>query len=369
MRFIVKNIHSIESIDVDLNGIIAFGGLNGSRKSTVLEMIFHSLYIYNKDSASIIREFIKDSDIYRYSEIVLDEEINIDFSDPNEALEQYNKIESKIRHLLNLSDDESEFFFLDHMKNLKNSGITYSQVLKEYLKRETLKRFRKYDFSEEGIVQLIDNNQIVFQVKKEDGLLKADFNTLKFETNDVKSNSVNFRNQFSNLRNASRDFINDISETDINFAVDSVIPDYDVTYDKDRNSIRLTKDGITFPESRAATGLKVFIYLDMLIKSNNLEEGDFIILDEPDVHLHTKWQKKLVELLNQLSNNGIIVIFSTHNELTITKLIEYSKDKTKIYHLYECSEKIGVVKVSNTILDPYENELLVSLGQEYYEYT
>ena len=85
-----------------------------------------------------------------------------------------------------------------------------------------------------------------------------------------------------------------------------------------------------------ATGIKYFGIFQVLSQNNYLNENTILILDEPEVHLHPKWQLKMAELIVELVKNGVKILVNSHSPYMIEALQRYSQiaqleDKTNFY--------------------------------------
>lgn len=105
---------------------------------------------------------------------------------------------------------------------------------------------------------------------------------------------------------------------------------------KDRDFKYMKNDGKSYGSINIATGIKSFGILQMLIKSGLLDDRSLLILDEPEVHLHPKWQLKMAEFIVKLVKNDISVLVSSHSPYMIEALKRYSEvekieDKTNFY--------------------------------------
>ena len=79
----------------------------------------------------------------------------------------------------------------------------------------------------------------------------------------------------------------------------------DINYkDKEDNSI---------PLSLTAMGISNIGLIDLLIRNNIINKGSFLIMDEPEVHLHPKWQVIMAKLLYKIAKNGANIIIATHS--------------------------------------------------------
>lgn len=86
-----------------------------------------------------------------------------------------------------------------------------------------------------------------------------------------------------------------------------------------------------------ATGLKAFVILKTLLENGSLEEKGTIILDEPEIHLHPKWQLVLAELIVLIHKVfNMHILLNTHSPYFLRAIEVYSMkyevdDKTKYY--------------------------------------
>lgn len=85
-------------------------------------------------------------------------------------------------------------------------------------------------------------------------------------------------------------------------------------------------NGKIFDSLNTATGIKAFGIIQMLIKSGIIDQRSLLILDEPEVHLHPKWQLKYAELIIELVKNDINVLVTSHSPYMIQALVKYAKD-------------------------------------------
>ena len=74
-----------------------------------------------------------------------------------------------------------------------------------------------------------------------------------------------------------------------------------------------------------ATGIKSFGILQVLLDNNRLTPTSLIILDEPEVHLHPKWQLKMAEIIVELVQSGVKVLVNSHSPYMIEALERYGE--------------------------------------------
>lgn len=93
-----------------------------------------------------------------------------------------------------------------------------------------------------------------------------------------------------------------------------------------------------------STGLKSFAILKKLLIDGVIKPNDLIILDEPEVHLHPKWQLLFAELIVLIQKEfNIHVLLNTHSPYFLNAIEVYTanygvKDRCKFYLSYEQNE-------------------------------
>lgn len=93
--------------------------------------------------------------------------------------------------------------------------------------------------------------------------------------------------------------------------------------------------------SNIASGLKNILVIQRLIKNGSLRKGDILIIDEPEVNLHPKWQVMFAEVLVLLSKEmSIKILINSHSPYFIRaiecKMAKYEVlNKGKFYLMQE----------------------------------
>lgn len=125
----------------------------------------------------------------------------------------------------------------------------------------------------------------------------------------------------------------------------------------------------TFELPNTSTGLKSLGIIQLLLENRKLKENSYLIMDEPEVHLHPEWQVKLAQILVLLVKDLNVNLFiNSHSPQFIEAMEVYSikyglRDETNFYLTKkdENSEKYNVEKIK------YDNlyELYNNLGDPY----
>ena len=115
-----------------------------------------------------------------------------------------------------------------------------------------------------------------------------------------------------------------------------------------------TKKGVDFSIGQLSEGEKCTLALvgDLARRlaianpqrDNPLEGTGVVLIDEIDLHLHPKWQLKIVPLLQRIFP-GIQFIFSTHSPKVLGEL----DDSVSIFELKEEDDEIQIVKIRNLL--------------------
>lgn len=116
-------------------------------------------------------------------------------------------------------------------------------------------------------------------------------------------------------------------------------------FDKKNNQFLFMKDdGKSLPlqPSNVASGIKSFGIIQLLLKVDELNKQKILIIDEPENHLHPKWQLFFAHLIVKLVKDKIPVVLSTHSPYFI-QAIKYYSQKEEIssrvkYYLADIDE-------------------------------
>lgn len=126
----------------------------------------------------------------------------------------------------------------------------------------------------------------------------------------------------------------------------------DVFWDKSKGYV-IQRKGLSGPLklANASMGVKAVALLQILVESGLLHAGDFLVLDEPEIHLHPDWQliyAEAVVLLYQVL--GVRVLITTHSPDFIQALYlfarKYNVEKVLSAYLTEGSRQSKIVKVA-----------------------
>ena len=102
------------------------------------------------------------------------------------------------------------------------------------------------------------------------------------------------------------------------------VVDGELSYDKSLRNFVFKRDSENISIKNTASGIKVFGLLQILLANEFITKNTLVVFDEPENHLHPKWQLKLAEVLVELVSQGVYIIVSSHSPYMIEALERYS---------------------------------------------
>ena len=152
----------------------------------------------------------------------------------------------------------------------------------------------------------------------------------------VPYTTLHTKDLFDKLKSFNYEFyLDDGFESNIKNEISSII-DGEIIYDDEEKDFVYIKLGEKIPIKNTATGIKSFAIIQLLIDSGFINRTSILVLDEPEIHLHPKWQLLYAKIIVLLSTNDIPVLVTSHSPYMIEALKRYSdleniKDKTNFY--------------------------------------
>ena len=132
---------------------------------------------------------------------------------------------------------------------------------------------------------------------------------------------------------------------------------------KDR-ALYYRKDGVLYPPINVASGLKSFGLIQILLETNAVNENKILIWDEPENHLHPKWQIALASIFVEMAQNGIPILISTHSPYFVQGIryfaAKYEVGKYVNYYLAEKEEDSSLAVIRDVTTDL--NQIFVKLA-------
>ncbi len=128
----------------------------------------------------------------------------------------------------------------------------------------------------------------------------------------------------------------------------------DGEFQKDNfGNFKYNKQGQKIELKNTAMGIKYLGLIQILENHNYLYDGQILILDEPEVHLHPKWQLEMAKIIVKLVKNGVKIVVNSHSPYMIEALELYSS-KQKINNNFYLAEKKDEYAIISDVTDNLE---------------
>lgn len=385
MIFKIKNFGKIAEASIILDGITVICGNNNTGKSTIGKALFsfyNALYDYKSRIAD--RKYIELMDF-----------ISINLNSP-------------IKHFSRFNDDNSMSFITSH------EGKYSVEELKDYIELHFSLKVTKeklaplvnnlnaseIDILNEYVFRYFNNimNNQIKRVNSANGrcTVTAEFkgskNNLKFTSQKCDCNmeepiahkayyinspfSLDYLNRRGvakfgmtqldkNVVDAILQAQADITEDSMANILDSVINKKDLEDVRnvlkqaytgntriDQGMYFYIEDGVSFDFRNISAGLKSFALIERLLETGVLKRKDVLILDEPEIHLHSEWQIIYAELIVVLQKKfDLTILLVTHSFQFLESLTffmkKYGISNRGNYYIPESTDK-GIVMKNNT---------------------
>jgi predicted ATPase len=387
----IENLGMVDRANIEVNGITIIAGDNNTGKSTIGKALFA---IFNAlcNSEEKIKDLRKQELNKNIKRICMDyfdkEDLPINLFEMTRRLprnlsnlltEHKNiDIEDKIQSIINHYQIEiTEESLKDLQIKIKNSvdkimNVSETDLQKEFLQRYFLEVFNEQINSLSNVNSIMD---IVLTIKDRDIKIKfSNDRCIKLEVpykilheafyiddpfiiNSLNTKSLSipfYRGRYFSVE--QRHLIDSIEKYDrlknenvfaSLFAEKSLEEIYAILNDvvegnilfQDNNNISLQSKKFNKPINinNLSTGLKAFVILKILLERNILKEKDVLILDEPEIHLHPKWQMQYAQIIVLLQKFfDLSIIVTTHSADFLAAIEYYAKkhkniDKCKFY--------------------------------------
>jgi len=418
MQLTVENIGIIKKADITLDGLTVIAGNNDTGKSTIGKILFSiikSISRYKEDleedKEKNIRLLLDRIYFILRRKINFNENITLkEMFYPISFMEDINKngieaVDSRInfidRHdigmvIYNKLHDLKKIVAQDDNKNetIKRAfkKILYSEfageVINKHIKKNELSYINIKEFKNEILnINMTNLNDINFKLTDDlyfnDSTLIETPMILNFNESIENSKSYfeirdkNDRLNFLGMPNIAfhiKDIDSKLKESiyndeslfrndELSQKISEIVNGEMKFISKEKEFIYIKKDGKRYKNINTASGIKSFGILQMLFNSGLIDERSIIIIDEPEVHLHPKWQLKYAELIALLVKNNINILVTTHSPYMIESLELFSQ-KENISSNFYIAEKHDNTTVINDINNNLE-EIYKALSEPF----
>lgn len=423
MKLVLKNIGMLKSAEITLDRLTIIAGENDNGKSTVGKVVFCIIKAINRYKEDLqeskehkIRESLNELffALRRGSER-FDEEVNTAFNELRVAVENladnpaYVDEFKKRFEELKLVSGIGAGLRGDFLERFESRGkeIVEIALTPEDKKRSIESAFKKVFASEfdasvlylgadSGSIKLYENTMTLLDLQvTRDNKFKLRGDVHPIELRDatfiesplvlnnhdllIRSQSglsvsrertwrlglpyttLHTKDLFDKLREPFLGFM-DLNEEEakLKHRLDAIVSG-EIHYDESSKDFVYRKGEHEVSIKNTASGIKVFGLLQLLISNEFMNKNTVFIFDEPENHLHPKWQLKLAKVLVQLAQHGVFIIVSSHSPYMIEALQRYSEeckmsDSTHFYlaELQKIEDKDRLEAIFRILAEPFE---------------
>lgn len=392
MEIYLKNIGRLKEAKIELQSITVIAGENGSGKSTIGKALFSAFNALNdvEEKIKTLKQEALERELGRRQSLFYSR-ASIHFGEtiPN-LLQLQDKTKQKIEEILR------DFFFNEKQETIIDDDLVedVSKILsiddEHFLKRVVDLGFNQefsgqisnvYNNSDAQVeLKIKDNNiRIVFDKNQQcckvcspialrraiyldDPFVLDELNHRTFLPNRWRVVIAEHHSTFLRrlLINGQKDMIGGILNEERYMQLKNKIQQISGgKIIKGASRFFYVENGKTekIEVTNLATGLKTFMVLQTLIENGQIVEKDILILDEPEVHLHPKWQIVFAEIIVLLQNIfNLHILINTHSPYFLKALQVYTK-KYQIpnVHYYLAHEDKKGVSCLDEVDDHIEN--------------
>jgi predicted ATPase len=266
----IKNYKCFRNENISLKNLTLLTGTNSSGKSSCIQSI---LFLSNYASGSDIEEYLESLGAF--------EDLKNKKTNPKSIKITSIKGNQKIKFTMNKQDDKTLINDVDFLNYPKN--ITYLNANRAPISE--INNFSKLKDRYFGI----DGKYIISYYEQH----KGDIISLIYDnkTKTTLGGQVDF-------------WLKYIFSIELDFITKKI----STTHTKSLYKI----DNIEYKPENLGTGISYLI--SILIACLSAKEGNIIIIDNPEIHLHPKAQSKLLNFFSFISNQNIQLIIESHSD-------------------------------------------------------
>lgn len=324
---------------------IILAGENGTGKTTILETLSTFLNLDSVEPFEYI-EYEAMDEIYRITP--LEQNANLGF---HQRIKQIDNSVVTVNSTKNYHPERIESDFED----LRHYGVVYSKARSGFntkpIQSTTIQQLDSNKYEDDSKDDFTSIKQLLVDIDAQDNSewmrISRENEGIPFEEFKNKSKMNRFENAFNNFFESVRFWgVDNNNENEI--------------------KILFEKFGKKISIDNLSTGEKEIVFRGAhLLKNINSISGGLVLIDEPELSLHPKWQQKVLQYYRNLfKNNGtqsVQMIIATHSEYVLRSAFEDSDNVLIIVLRVEngtiCSKKITVPIILPTITSAEINYL------------
>jgi len=361
----ILNFKSLKKIDIKLNNLTLITGVNSSGKSSFIQAILlfkqNQEKFYAKRGSKIININDKYVNLGKKGDILfetsfLDEDIeiqienskkvhNLKFNTNNLEIKGIKLLPEKNKDLFNIFYDDFQYITTD--RAIPN--ITYLMSDEEVDKN-------LIGIRGEFSAHYLANNR----------LKEIPIKALRHErsqTAQLLENVSLWLSEISNNIEVKAKVYDELQQVNLTYSY-SYNHNYSYTHEETKNITTGTEIKNTKEYTPLNVGFGITYVLPIIVAILKAKEGDLLIIENPESHLHPAGQSKIAELCAIASANGVQIIVETHSDHFLngirvaTKKGLLTPEQSKVYYFRkdkdELETKIDEINIDkNGAIDNY----------------
>jgi predicted ATPase len=410
----IDNFGPINKADLDISKINIIAGKNASGKTTLSKLLYCIITAFSTDGQYLTYESLKEQTTLLINNLQFSEDPNLKEldeirykldSDKEYKLETIEECLGKVESLISSLKIENEEVYNEIIEKINRdvNGIrkigSHWPLLTNLIKNEFSGSEQLLNNYENGKIEIYndkENNTFGYVIEIREGILVKP--TTKYENTPTTNREaiyietpyfLDYKVPFSQFNyfdqkqyhqmllyqkltdfSSKSDILDEIRNEEIIKFQNKINQMIDGNFRfNNRGLIEFKRDDKTFDLPNTSTGLKSIGILQLLLENRKLKENSYLIMDEPEVHLHPEWQVKLAKILVLLVKELNVNLFiNSHSPQFIEAIEVYSikyglRNDTKFY-LTKKNENDEKYNVENIEYDNL-NELYNNLGDAY----
>jgi len=283
---------------------ILFAGENGCGKTTILESISTFLNLGSFENFEYI-EYIINGELLKAKPQPGQNNIKLGF----------HIIEDSAGNITQIHANKNNNFkaIEENLKDIRHYGCIFSKARSDFrteaIKSTTTKELDSEKYSKDNEDNFTSLKQLIVDIQNQDN---AEYSKVNREKGDRGESPLAYpdfylTSKIYRFKEAFNNFFDRIK--------------YDNVEDGDgEKKILFKKNNLSIPIDSLSTGEKQIVFRGAyLLKNTKKLDGAAIMLDEPELSMHPKWQEKILQYYKDLftENNGtqkVQLFFATHSE-------------------------------------------------------
>lgn len=323
--------------DGNIYNTIIFAGENGTGKTTILENLSEFLNLGALEYIEYIKYMVNDNEYLIYPQ-----------EDNQGAKFGFHKRKNEITgEIINVSVGKHDIISEKekHLEDIRAYGCSYSRARSGFVtKRVTSTTTQQLDgesHENDESQDFTTIKQLMVDVQTQDNSewwnIAGNKDKPSFEEFKKKSKIFRFENAFN-------EFFDTISFKKID------------NNDPTEKRILFEKHGKEISIDQLSTGEKQIVFrgAHLLKNAKNLSNG-IVLIDEPELSMHPKWQEKILSYYRNLFTNGGVqstqIMFATHSNYVLKSALE-DKDNVLVIILEDHDGAIVAKKVNTSFILP-----------------